>query len=264
MKILRRILFALASLFVLAQTSQAHYDPNIGRWINRDPIGERVGYNLYAISANDSVDEIDILGLSGPTKEAGSKELSELKAKIDTIVADPECNCPNKEHVKKAGKELQERLVRLWEKNRGLDDETQKVGGHWCWDWAKGFHDAINSVASGIKGICPPEYRQFTKPSPQITLSAPKDGLTGGRSLDATQPIPNTHWAVKVCFGECTKEKCCITIDDGFFEDGLVHGQGWPKTQLEKGWKELNGNERLLDKQGNPYVDPGRGIPLVP
>jgi RHS repeat-associated protein len=39
------------------------YDPDLGRWINRDPIEERAGVNLYAYVSNDPVDRIDRLGL---------------------------------------------------------------------------------------------------------------------------------------------------------------------------------------------------------
>jgi RHS repeat-associated protein len=39
------------------------YDPDLGRWLNRDPIAERGGLNLYEYSANDAVNRIDPLGL---------------------------------------------------------------------------------------------------------------------------------------------------------------------------------------------------------
>jgi RHS repeat-associated protein len=39
------------------------YDANIGRWINRDPIGEEGGLNLYDYVANSPVNMVDILGL---------------------------------------------------------------------------------------------------------------------------------------------------------------------------------------------------------
>ena len=41
-----------------------YYAPQFGRWINRDPIGERGGRNLYAMLANDSVGNVDALGLA--------------------------------------------------------------------------------------------------------------------------------------------------------------------------------------------------------
>jgi len=39
------------------------YDPDLGRWPNRDPIGENGGLNLYAYAANDAIGRIDLLGL---------------------------------------------------------------------------------------------------------------------------------------------------------------------------------------------------------
>ena len=39
------------------------YQPNIGRWINRDPIGESGGGNLYGLVGNDSINGFDYCGL---------------------------------------------------------------------------------------------------------------------------------------------------------------------------------------------------------
>ncbi len=39
------------------------YDPNLHRWLNRDPIGEAGGLNLYTFVGNDPVDYIDPFGL---------------------------------------------------------------------------------------------------------------------------------------------------------------------------------------------------------
>ena len=40
-----------------------YYDANMGRWINRDPIGEDGGDNLYGFVGNDGVNRWDYLGL---------------------------------------------------------------------------------------------------------------------------------------------------------------------------------------------------------
>jgi RHS repeat-associated protein len=40
------------------------YVPELGRWINRDPIGERGGEYLYVISSNNVINRADYLGLS--------------------------------------------------------------------------------------------------------------------------------------------------------------------------------------------------------
>jgi RHS repeat-associated protein len=41
-----------------------YYQPGTGRWLNRDPIEERGGLNLYAMVGNDAVNFLDYLGLS--------------------------------------------------------------------------------------------------------------------------------------------------------------------------------------------------------
>ena len=39
-----------------------YYAPEVGRWLNRDPIGERGGINLYGMVGNDAVNQVDYLG----------------------------------------------------------------------------------------------------------------------------------------------------------------------------------------------------------
>ena len=38
------------------------FNPELGRWINRDPIEEEGGLNLYGFVKNDSINGIDYLG----------------------------------------------------------------------------------------------------------------------------------------------------------------------------------------------------------
>ena len=42
-----------------------YYNPELGRWLNRDPIGEQGGVNLYGMVGNDPVNRYDVLGLDG-------------------------------------------------------------------------------------------------------------------------------------------------------------------------------------------------------
>ena len=50
-----------------------YYDPVTGRWLNRDPLGEAGGLNLYGFVGNDPINSIDLLGLKacemGPDDE---------------------------------------------------------------------------------------------------------------------------------------------------------------------------------------------------
>jgi RHS repeat-associated protein len=39
-----------------------YYDPVVGRWPSRDPIGENGGRNLYGMIGNDGVNQVDLLG----------------------------------------------------------------------------------------------------------------------------------------------------------------------------------------------------------
>ena len=41
------------------------YDPNLQRWINRDPLEEEGGINLYRLVANNPINEADLFGLMG-------------------------------------------------------------------------------------------------------------------------------------------------------------------------------------------------------
>ena len=47
----------------LVQPAWAYYNPSTGRWLNRDPIGERGGPNLTAFVANRPISRSDALGL---------------------------------------------------------------------------------------------------------------------------------------------------------------------------------------------------------
>ena len=60
--------FRYAGMFYLPEaglylTHYRVYDPTLGRWLSRDPIGEKGGVNLYAYVGNDPVNFVDPWGL---------------------------------------------------------------------------------------------------------------------------------------------------------------------------------------------------------
>jgi hypothetical protein len=71
MRVLNKCLVVVAAAFFIATDAQAvltwarPYDPNLARWIQRDPIGEQGGLNVYAYVDNNPIVFIDVFGLAG-------------------------------------------------------------------------------------------------------------------------------------------------------------------------------------------------------
>jgi uncharacterized protein RhaS with RHS repeats len=83
---------ALVSLMFLGiQEASAYYDPGVQRWINRDPIGEEGGRNLYGYVENRPVDWIDAFGLKGAEDLCQKPDMDRTARKILT-----ECNYNSK------------------------------------------------------------------------------------------------------------------------------------------------------------------------
>ncbi|HWY78550.1 MAG TPA: RHS repeat-associated core domain-containing protein [Verrucomicrobiae bacterium] len=67
MKTMLRFVLTAAVAIGTAADSQAMrwYSPNAGKWLSRDPIGEKGGLNLYGFVANNPISVVDKLGLQG-------------------------------------------------------------------------------------------------------------------------------------------------------------------------------------------------------
>jgi RHS repeat-associated protein len=67
-----------------------YLEPLTGRWLSRDPIGEDGGFNLYGCNLNNSVDQIDLLGMrvvkDGPTTVTADTGLTGLKVTFKVTV----------------------------------------------------------------------------------------------------------------------------------------------------------------------------------
>jgi RHS repeat-associated protein len=76
-------------------TQYREYNPIVGRWLSRDPIGLAGGINTYTYALNDSVGNIDPTGL-----KPGDDFLSPEAAAIDAIkYINPTSICENKEYA---------------------------------------------------------------------------------------------------------------------------------------------------------------------
>ena len=63
LKLMIRLLLLVGLLSGFAPGAQAFYNPSVGRWLSRDPIGETGGIHLYCFVRNESVFAVDLLGL---------------------------------------------------------------------------------------------------------------------------------------------------------------------------------------------------------
>jgi RHS repeat-associated protein len=63
------------------------YDPNLGRWISRDPIEESGGINLYSYVENEVINNVDTLGLD-PLDKNSKARCERLRKKIHEIERD--------------------------------------------------------------------------------------------------------------------------------------------------------------------------------
>ena len=68
-----------------------YYDAPNGRWINRDPIEEEGGYNLYGFVGNDAANTWDLLGLADPVPPGlinpNDESVSKCQELVDQVVA---------------------------------------------------------------------------------------------------------------------------------------------------------------------------------
>jgi RHS repeat-associated protein len=123
------------------------YDPATQRWLNRDPIGEEGGINLYGFVGNDPVDNVDPYGLSStlnPQAVALALELEaeELGITVAQLLA--------RKAAEKAGKEVLEKAVKklLKECRRLSDKELRKHFG----DIHKAKEQIMKDFGQQLKG----------------------------------------------------------------------------------------------------------------
>jgi len=72
-----------------------YYSPEVGRWLGRDPIGERGGLNLYGMLGNDPVGKVDVLGKNqvvvktSRMRELGVRGMYQVKFTFSLAEPDP-------------------------------------------------------------------------------------------------------------------------------------------------------------------------------
>ena len=116
-------LLTLVLFLTLRDTVRAGYDPTVGRWLSRDPIGEDGGINLYGYVFNSPVQKYDPLGLQGDgftgdqnlaTQMVGRMGTEEAKLTLQSLESE---SGPIPEMMKKLCKD---RIKKLGTKARDL------------------------------------------------------------------------------------------------------------------------------------------------
>jgi len=59
----RRVIILIAAFTGMVEVASAFYDPGLQRWINRDPLGEIIEYNLHGYVRNSPTINSDAFGL---------------------------------------------------------------------------------------------------------------------------------------------------------------------------------------------------------
>ena len=153
-----------------------YYDPQTGRWLSRDPIGERGGLNLYGFVGNHPVGRIDFLGLDTYIIVIG-KDKDKAKGGLQ-------------DKFNKSG-ELQEAAIRKRAEFSSADDKIVKLTS----GKASDFIDSLKANERIVEVIFfshgaperilldghPPAGSDFK--DTQITVEG---GKTGGASFDST------------------------------------------------------------------------------
>lgn len=64
-----------------------YYDPEMGRWVNRDPSEEEGGTNLYGMIGNDGLNLVDAFGLVAFGQHLTLAEAKQLKCALNAVIA---------------------------------------------------------------------------------------------------------------------------------------------------------------------------------
>lgn len=171
--------------------------------LNRDPIREEGGTNLFAYVGNCPASFIDPTGLVVSQHNFDQDLVGQLNALCCQCYKSKEQVDDCKEKAKAIGRDLQD----IWNRNYGTpgnpwENERENAGGFMCYDWAAAFLRIIGKKVLLAGSI--------------VEMNAPKSGAS----------IPQ-HYAVAISAGSSGSSKCTVFVDDGFLGDGTVNGANW-------------------------------------
>ncbi|WFB37902.1 RHS repeat-associated core domain-containing protein [Kiritimatiellota bacterium B12222] len=170
-----------------------YYDPETGRWPNRDPMQEQGGYNLYAFVGNDGLNQFDYLG-NFPWK------------KLDLPATPKKCKKVNKA-LNRWAFGLNQKLLNHWRAGSGDDMELKiskfDTGGFIRESaYGKGY---LHAYQNGLKLGC---------------------GQSETHTYSVNEPQRSNHWnfANQMIFGFRFWYTCSVTYTKNCSKRGLNKG----------------------------------------
>jgi len=189
----------------LSQAAFRFYNARLGRWLNRDPIGESDGSNLFDYIGNHSIGFVDPSGLKA-TRASGSAAIDQATNIMNSLC---DCCMPDAAQAaacKKRAKDVVRSLKDQWNNKFSdfpLDSPGDKVGGHFCWDWAVYFIEAVNTGDPG-----------------NSIWTSSEVGMAGGKGSGKNYKL---HYAARIGIKNQSQSRCSFMLDDGFLDGRMTH-----------------------------------------
>lgn len=203
-----------------------YYSPILGRWINRDPIGEDRDMNLYVMVQNDTINNFDILGL----KKCCGRDITAWF--IDTMTYNGKV-AENSQYVQMI--RTAEKMLRNSWTAASANNMLQAAALQWPFHLAR-FKELVQ--ANGPWDFKKPLLKMIENDS--AVDSSCKHSLTVCGKCIQYETVSNLH------FGYVARK---ALIDDNVAE----RGAGWAQRT------DNHGNEGFLDKIGKQFDDPYYG-----
>ena len=230
-----------------------YYDPNVGRFINRDPIEERGGYNLYGFVGNDGINMFDLLGLAeieleftinpkdGWKKRGKEKIINPNSEQVDSIYEIvkeinkmKDCDCIKKITIWSHGEEGQIGLsaeesltasdfnkIRLWQEALKQHKKTGVPSDEHLKKAQKAIQESINKVYLGLRPI-----KSKMCPDGKIVFNACLSGA--GERGKALEKELSKFFGHKVDLTSAYCSPSAVPGRDGIEYNSEPDGQGTP------------------------------------
>ena len=209
------LLFVLASLLAGANRASAFYNPETGRWLNKDPLEEQGGFNLYAFVVNNPLLYVDAMGFS---KESILEKLTEaektMQGKCFCCDHDGEAKC--KTETTKIVTALKSVINDHYGKGEFVGKGSDEVGGYLCWDWANAFNNSINGLG-------------LTEWTSTVQAFEKDDQRKNVKNRD------EVHFTAKLHIGKVSSPDMCVVYIDDSWPGGngeVLHQWPWPKGEF--------------------------------